>query len=368
MKFLIPTQPDDSHAIIVRLALEKMGHQVRFLFTADLPTKQRNSVFIDNNHYEWKSTDNFDSYTDNDYDVVWWRRVRKPFLMKDSIHPKDYKFVVRENTLFHESLTYNMSPNAWWINKKEAATRANSKLYQLKVANACGLQIPTTLVSNDPKDIRYFLLKHDDQGVIYKPFNSNFWFEDKAIKISYTSKIRFLDLPDNNALQLTPGIYQKEIKKKYELRVTYFGEYLVAAKLNSQSHQDGLIDWRAIPEGKMAIEPYKLPEDLEHKIRLFMHKMGLVFGSLDFIVTMDDEYIFLEVNEQGQFLWIEDYNPQFNMLDIFINFIINGNRPFNYDLKQCIHKVADYDEKASEIAMHYKRHHIDLNSAKAQTI
>ena len=36
-----------------------------------------------------------------------------------------------------------------------------------------------------------------------------------------------------------------------------------------------------------------------------MRKMGLVFCALDFIVTQDDEYVFLEVNEQGQFLWIE---------------------------------------------------------------
>ena len=365
MNFLIPTEPDDTDAILVKLALERMGHYVKLLFTADQPTKQKNSAFIDNKSYRWKSSDNYDSFFDNDYDVVWWRRARKPFLPKDTIHPEDYKFVIRENSLFYESLTYNMAPNAWWINTKEAANRANFKLLQLKIASQCGMAIPTTLCSNDPKEIRYFLLKHESEGVIYKPICSNFWFEEKQIKITYTSKISFLDLPSNKLLQLTPGIFQKEIKKKYELRVTCFGDYIVAAKLNSQSHYEGKLDWRAIPEGKMSIEPYTLPQNLEKKIREFMHKMGLVFGSLDFIVTLDDDYIFLEVNEQGQFLWIEEYNSEFKMLDIFVNFLLKKSIKFEWDSYKLTHLIDNYKSQVEDIFTQNMSRHVDLNSARA---
>ena len=177
MKFLIPTEPDDTHAILTKLALENMGHYVRMFYTADLPTKQKNSVFIDEAQYQWKSADIDDCISDNHYDVVWWRRARKPFIPKSQVHPQDYKFVVRENTLFYESLTYNMAPHAWWVNPKDAANRANSKLLQLKTAVDSGFKIPLTLCSNDPQDIRYFLLKHEAEGVIYKPLCSNFWFE-----------------------------------------------------------------------------------------------------------------------------------------------------------------------------------------------
>ena len=156
MKFLIPTEPDDTHAIFVKLALESMGHEVRLLFMADQPTKLKNSVSIDNDTYQWKSTDKYDSVIDNEYDVVWWRRARKPHLPKDSMHPSDYKFVARENALFYESLTNNMAPIARWVNDKDAATRANSKLLQLKLAVACDMTIPITLCSNDPQEIRCF--------------------------------------------------------------------------------------------------------------------------------------------------------------------------------------------------------------------
>lgn len=368
MKFLIPTEPDDSHAILVKLALEKMGYQTRLLFTADLPTKQKNSVCIDSSGYQWKSADEYDSVVENDYDVVWWRRARKPFLPKDRTHPDDYKFVLRENVLFYESITDNMAPDAWWINTKDAAIKANSKLLQLKVAIQCGMKIPTTLCSNDPKDIRHFLLKHEDEGVIYKPLCSNAWIEDAQIKISYTSKISFLGLPNNNILQISPGIFQKEINKKYELRVTCFGDYILAVKLNSQSHLEGKVDWRAIPDGKMTIETYKLPDDLENKIQHFMKTMNLEFGCLDFIVTNDGDYIFIEVNEQGQFLWIEDYNPDIPMLDIFVNFIINKSRKFEWDPEKINHTVSQYSHDTNEIIMRNMQRHVDLNNLKTQNM
>ena len=246
MKLLIPTEPDDLHAIVVKIALEEMEHQVRLYFTADQPSKQTNSVFIDNVFYNWKSSDDYNIYKENEYDVVWWRRARKPYVSEDKAHPEDYRFIARENVLFYESLTSNIAPNAWWINDKEASNRANFKLLQLKLASQCGFIIPTTLCSNDPNEIQEFLKVYENRGVIYKSLCSNFWFEDKKIKISYTNKITLNDLPKNDLLQLVPGIYQPEIKKKYELRVVCFGDYIVAAKLNSQLHEDSKLDWRAM--------------------------------------------------------------------------------------------------------------------------
>lgn len=365
MKFLIPTEPDDTHAILVKLALEKMGHHVRFLFMADHPTKQKNSVFIDNDNYRWKSADKYNSVLDNDYDVVWWRRARKPYLPKESTHPDDYRFVIRENHSFYESLANNMAPDAWWINPKDSAIRANSKLLQLNLATQCGMKIPATLCSNDPKDIRYFLLKHETEGVVYKPLCSNVWFDETHVKIAYTSRIKFLDLPGNKLLQLAPGIFQKEVKKKYELRITCFGDYIVAAKLNSQVHQEGIVDWRAIPEGKMRIEPYSLPVDLEDKIRQFMYRLGIVFGSFDFIVTPDDDYVFLEVNEQGQFLWIEEFNPGFKMLDIFVNFLINQSEKFVWNPQKIEHEIDKYRNEMSNVMSRNLLRHVDLNSQKS---
>lgn len=338
------------HAIVVKLALEKSGHQVTLLFTADQPIRQKNSVFVDIEHYRWQSANRFDAILDNDYDVVWWRGARKPYLPKNIAHPEDYRFVVRENLLFHESFTYNMAPDAWWINSKEAANRANFKLLQLKTASECGITIPTTLCSNDPEEIRLFLLRHEASGIIYKPLGG----DDKQIKIPCASRIKYLDLPANQSLQRSPGIFQKEIKKQYELRVTCFGHYLVAAKLNS--YNQGLL-----------IEPYILPEELATRIRAFMDELGIVFGVCNFIVTPENEYIFLEVYEQGQFLWMEDYNPEFKMLDTFVNFMVNKSVDFKWDPSGIKHSLEMYRNRVEPVFaanMHRQGGFIDPRQAQ----
>ena len=362
MKFLIPTEPDDTHAILVKLALEETGHHVSLLFTADHPTLQKNSVYIDTQTYQWQSVDAYDAIVADHYDVVWWRRARRPYLPKNAVHAKDYEFVARENILFFESFTANLAPNAWWINAKEVAYRANFKLLQLKIASECGLIIPTTLCSNDPQEIRQFISTYEPKGVIYKPMCSYFWFETLHTKISYTARVKNKNIPNHNALQAVPGIFQVEIEKKFELRITCFGNYLVAAKLHSQKHPDGLIDWRAIRGASMLVEPFELPEDIAEKIRLFMRRMGLVFGAFDLIVTPDDEYVFLEVNEQGQFLWIEEFNPAFKMLDIFIQFMLNGAENFVWNPESCIHNIEHYRSQMKAIFDLNMERHVQVNT------
>lgn len=364
MKILILTQAEDTHAIAVQLALLDMNHEVQLLFTADQPTKLTNSVFIDSRNYEWRSLDEEKSISDNHHDVVWWRRARKPYLPKNIIHPEDYKFAMRENNLFFESITSNISPNAWWINSKTAATMANYKLLQLRKAVECGMVIPETLCSNNAQDIHNFIVKYEKEGVIYKPLCSNVWFEENKVKIGYTSKVNLAELPKNELLQFAPGIFQKEIKKKYELRITCFGEYIVAAKLDSQTHPEGVIDWRAISPDRMVVEPYELPAHFCHKIRCFMNSMGLVFGALDFIVTHDNHYIFLEVNEQGQFLWLEDCNPEFKMLDIFLRFIVNKSPKYLWERPKLTYNYRDYSNRIEQILKDHRQQHVNVNQAR----
>lgn len=363
MRLLITTEPDDSHAIAVKLALESIGHEARLFFTADQPTKQTNSILIDNDVYSWNSSDDYNSYEENEYDVIWWRRARKPYISESKTHPEDYKFILRENILLYESLTSNLSPNAWWINSKEASNRANFKLLQLKLARQCGFIIPKTLCSNSPIEIQNFLKLNQTTGVIYKPLCSNFWFEDNKIKISYTNRLTIDDLPKDDLLQLAPGIYQPEIKKKYELRVVCFGDYIVAVKLNSQLHEDSKLDWRAMQGSNLDIELYQLPKYIETQLRVFMEKLGIVFGSFDFIVTDDNNYVFLEVNEQGQFLWIEELNSEIKILDMFINFVMNKSKNYTWNANNCTHSLHTYKATMQEIYKQNIACHVYLNGA-----
>ena len=94
-----------------------------------------------------------------------------------------------------------------------------------------------------------------------------------------------------------------------------------------------------------------------------MHRLGIVFGSFDFIVTPDDEYVFLEVNEQGQFLWIEEYNASFHMLDLFVHFLIHRSVGASYDFKNYEHTIETYRQGVDSIYTENRRRHVDLNAA-----
>ncbi len=97
----------------------------------------------------------------------------------------------------------------------------------------------------------------------------------------------------------------------------------MATKLHPNLALNGKVDWRCIGKEQFLVEPWELPTEVKFKIHCLMRNLGLVFGSIDFIVTANNEYVFLEVNEQGQFLWIEELNPSIKMLDIFIKFLLS---------------------------------------------
>lgn len=361
MKFMIFTQPDDTHAVITQLALESLGHHVRLLFGADQPALLSHSIWMDERQATWKSSDLKREMKLNEYDVVWYRRAHKPVLSKDATHPQDYAFVARENHLFFDGLTSWLSHQAWWINPPAGAKRANSKIVQLWIARQCGLSIPQTLCSNDPVDIYAFLERFQPFGVIYKPLCSHFWVEPKSVKASYTAQVTLSQLPSDDVLRLTPGLFQEQIDKCYELRVTCFGKHCVAVKLESQKHAAGEMDWRAIPDGELRVWPYRLPAKIEFKLQMLMRKLGIVFGCIDMIVTPEGEYVFLEVNEQGQFLWIDEYCPEAQLLDRFIQFILSRSFEFEWHGALSRQGIEHYREATEQRVKENLKQHIDVS-------
>jgi len=51
--------------------------------------------------------------------------------------------------------------------------------------------------------------------------------------------------------------------------------------------------------------------------------LGLAFGCIDLIVTPEGEHIFLEVNEMGKFLWVEQDEPRSELLRCFATLLLN---------------------------------------------
>jgi hypothetical protein len=77
-----------------------------------------------------------------------------------------------------------------------------------------------------------------------------------------------------------------------------FGDEVHAARITS-----GVLDWRL--DGGMAVEPVVIDDGLQSALRAVVERLGLRMGVFDLKVTPDGEPVFLEVNPQGQFLFVE---------------------------------------------------------------
>lgn len=365
MSVLIFTEPDDIHAVLVKLALEDKGYESELFFTADMPALQQQTVSINQSGLSWNSqygNESKNDWTGKKIDSVWWRRPRLPSV-PSNVHKEDRKFVKRENNLFHMSLPFLLKENVWWVNPINANSKAKSKIIQLKTAVESGFKIPKTLVSNSPTEIKNFILQ-SKSAVIYKPFAPHYWVDNDGMRLLYTDKISLNDLPSDNMTQMVPGIYQDYIEKKYELRVTCFGTYVSAVKIDSQYHLQGQTDWRQIPGSELRLSSVSLSEVQNHMILNFMRKMGVVFGCFDFIVTPKDELVFLELNEQGQFLWVEEILPELCYMDMFAEFISQKKFDFTWKEKTNTLSTRDYDALAQKIVDENIKKHIYLNQVK----
>jgi hypothetical protein len=77
-----------------------------------------------------------------------------------------------------------------------------------------------------------------------------------------------------------------------------------------------------------------------------MNELRLVFGAFDFICDPDGNWIFLEVNTMGNFLWMEQHNPDIPLLETFVKLLISKDKKFR--LQQCAGEIS-LDRFKSEV-------------------
>jgi glutathione synthase/RimK-type ligase-like ATP-grasp enzyme len=325
-RVLIPTHPGDVHAVAVALALEDRGHEAVEWLGSDFPTLQSASIGLRGGEIDWEITGP-EIAARPPFDVVWLRR-KTPALLPDSLHPGDLPVARRECRDFLDGLYHLAAPEAFWVNPLASRPRAELKGVQLREAARAGLTVPPTLLSNDPAKIRRFLEEHRGRA-IYKPFYPAQWDTDDRVAVLLTSDVEAEDLPGDETLRLTPGIFQAKVAKAHELRVTVMGAHVTTARLLSQEVEAAHLDWRAAG-AQIRVEPDRLPEEVERACLRLMESLGIVFGAFDFIVTPEGEHVFLEVNPAGQFLWVEESSPEIPMLAPFVDFLLARRKDFRW--------------------------------------
>lgn len=185
---------------------------------------------------------------------------------------------------------------------------ASSKMLQLSIARQLGMYVPDTCFSNEKSPIAQLAERH--QYLSLKPIsNSYVYLNGEQEYVFYSQKAASKDLlqQPEEAFTQTVSFVQNYVEKAYELRITVINQDVIACKIDSQIQDDdkGKIDWRQGYDYNLRHEIVELPENIRQFCLAFLQRMKLNFGCFDFIVTPEDEYVFLECNPNGQWLWIE---------------------------------------------------------------
>jgi hypothetical protein len=317
-RILILSHSSDKHAFAVAEALKRKGAEPVVWCTSDYPTLADESIEIRDGKTRIAVAGPELSFAGERFSAVWHRR---PLSVPDTaiLHPADRGFALQQCEVFRRSLFLLLAPDAFWVNPPLASVLASQKIFQHDVAVRIGLEAPATLFSNSPDEVRRFISSQGGAAV-FKPLVSTPWRDDETQWNPYTTLLRHEDLVDDDILRQTPSIYQANVPKAFELRITVMGRQAFAAKILSQETSTGKLDWRRSYD-ELKMESCEVPGHVLDACRRLMAELSIVFGCFDFIVTPDGRYVFLEVNEMGQFIFIEHYTD-LPVLDAFCDFLI----------------------------------------------
>lgn len=277
-----------------------------------------------------------------EYDTVWNRRAPK-VNMPVGLDADDHNIASKISRKFLDDMRLLSKPSAQvWVNDRICQKKIDSKLNQLVAAQYVGFNVPKTIFSNNPTEIRAFAQNERDD-LITKTIAPMLWNDENTSHWTMTESVDLSMLQDDLSLSACPMIYQSRVEKSYELRIIVCGAEIVCVKLGSQEMEATKLDWRTVNPRELSVELYELPEVMKEKILKFMRIAGLVHGSFDFAVSPEGEYIFFEINEQGQTLWVEDANPEIPVLDIMVEFLSNPSIDFKYESKNAL-RLADCPE------------------------
>jgi hypothetical protein len=202
-----------------------------------------------------------------------------------------------------------MSERTRAINTMASAQRAQAKATQLFVAGKIGLRTPKTYSGANPDMAR----KHIDAltltggRVCTKPILNGFLALGGGELTRFTELLDESDLAELDSLRECPLTIQDYIEKAYEVRVTVVGNRAFACKIDSQAPGGNTsVDWRRYNIPKTPHSQYTLPSNIREQLLSFHAYFGLAASSFDLIRSHEGEYVFLESNPYGQWLWIED--------------------------------------------------------------
>ncbi|MBX5449368.1 MAG: hypothetical protein IRZ24_04810 [Thermogemmatispora sp.] len=315
MTVLILSQAADAHVPPVLQILRQRGTAVHWVDTADFPEHLSLRAELQAGTPCWHGTL---SSPEQQIDLaavhsIWWRRpqrYRAPALYAPAVRA----FIEREapRGLLGVLRGTIIAPQPFWVNPREALEAAEYKPAQLCAACAVGLRVPRTLVTNDPEAVRRFaeacegriIGKALARGILEEPGGTTTAGERIAARFLYTSAIFPEHLQQLEGVRTTAHLFQERLPKAFDLRVVIMGRQVFAIEIHAPPSSEAALDWRRAYRD-LHYQLHELPAQIVDQLQTLVRRFGLQFAAADLLVTPEGEYVFLELNPNGQWYWLE---------------------------------------------------------------
>lgn len=350
-KIVVDSLAQDVHAHALAWTLRQTERQCLHVFADNFPGRATIDLRVDTSgrvEIDYRGPEGRHTLNDEDDVVFLTRRCSGPILPSHVVQ-EDRTAAERESV----AQLWNMRellagfPKCVSVNEIAAKRRADRKAHQLVVARQCGFRIPDSLFSNNVEVVREFMKKYPS-GVIYKTNTPLSWKRSGEAGLTsfmaYSHLLQPAEVPTGEVVQISSGIFQAPVPKLYETRVTVMGSACFGLKLHSQESELTATDWRA-GQRSLRSERIDVPQHIANACVDYLRRMGLLFGCFDFVVTPDHDWVFLECNEQGQWLWKEAFCPDLPLLDAYTQFISEPSAGFQYTESTPRFRFVEYQRK-----------------------
>ncbi len=292
----------DPCVAVVKAELETRGQEVVLFETGRFPAHTslsldpfRSPLLIDPNRAVDLST----------VRAVWNRHLDVGLTGLDALRD-DHRAAVRAEAS-HTLHAVLESLNVFQLDPQSALAATPSSTTQLRLARSYGFDVPRTLISNDPEQVRSWAPTFESEVIVKMVDSAAVGFDGgDGFEPFYAKALSSAELMDLEGLEWCPMVFQEQIPKKLELRVTVVGNQAFAAAVDSTRSSSGATDWRRDRRLALKFRPYDLPGSIEEAVLRLTRRLGLQFATLDIILTPDDRFVFLEANTVSYYDFVED--------------------------------------------------------------
>ncbi len=303
---LILSNSADEHADAVERALDDRGTAHVRIDPADFPATASLAVEFGPAALRSRSVQLTGATVDLDrVSAVWLRRPGRPEA-PDRFAGTPVGDVIAEETAAVTADLWDTFDVLHVPAPRPVVQRAQYKMRQLQLAAQLGLELPPTLVTNDPDALLRFAARHERLITKQAGTSQVRRTADGDAVVRYTEPLLPSDLAHVASVALCPVIVQAYVPKRLELRVTVVGRQVFAAAIHSQGANHTRHDWRRYDDAHTVMEPWEVPPALGAALIALNDRLGLAYSASDFVLTPDGRYVYLETNPSGQYLWVED--------------------------------------------------------------